>query len=267
MKAILELYRQQLSTSIAAMVQYRGALAIWLIGGILEPLVMLVVWRTVAASGGGVVGGFTASDFAAYYIVMMVANQVTYTWIMWEFDYRVRQGSLSFALLRPVHPIHADIADNLASKTLSLPVVLAAAVGLSAIFRPGFHVQAWSLLATVPALALAFLARFLLEWTLALAAFWTTRVNAINQLYFIVSLFLAGQIAPLELMPGPVRVVAATLPFRWIIAFPTELAMGRLTPRDAVEGLAALAGWALAALVVLRIVWRRGVRLYSAVGA
>jgi ABC-type uncharacterized transport system permease subunit len=44
MTGILGVYRQQLRTSIASMVQYRGELAIWLIGSVLEPLVMLVVW-------------------------------------------------------------------------------------------------------------------------------------------------------------------------------------------------------------------------------
>ena len=86
------------------------------------------------------------------------------------------------------------------------------------------------MLAFIPALLLAFLVRFLLEWTLALAAFWTTRVNAINQVYFVLMLFLAGQIAPLTLFPRWIQVVADILPFRWMLGFPVELVLGRLTP-------------------------------------
>ena len=56
--------------------------------------------------------------FAAYFIVLMMVNHVTFSWIMFEYDYRVRQGTLSFALLRPVHPIHADIADNVSFKLI-----------------------------------------------------------------------------------------------------------------------------------------------------
>ena len=80
-----------------------------------------------------------------------------------------------------------------------------------------------------PALLLAFLVRFLLEWTLALAAFWTTRVSAINQVYFVLMLFLAGQIAPLTLFPHWIQIVADILPFRWMLGFPVELVLGRLT--------------------------------------
>ena len=55
--------------------------------------------------------------------------------------------------------------------------------------------------AFVPAILLAFVVRFFMEWTLALAAFWTTRVSALNQMYFMAALFFSGQIAPLELLP------------------------------------------------------------------
>ncbi len=200
-----ELYVQQFKTSLASMLQYRASLVIWLIGHVLEPLIYLVVWSAVSRSSGGSVGGYGAADFAAYFIVLMLVNHVTYTWIMYEYEYRVRHGSLSLALLRPVHPLHADLADNVSSKIVTLPLILAAAVALGLLFHPAFSISPWAAAAFLPALFLAFLVRFLLEWTLALAAFWTTRVSAVNQTYFVALLFLSGQMAPLTLLPRPCR--------------------------------------------------------------
>jgi ABC-2 type transport system permease protein len=128
-------------------------------------------------------------------------------------------------------------------------------------------VAPWAAAAFVPALALAFVVRFLVEWSLALAAFWTTRVGAINQMYFVVMLFLSGQMAPLSLMPDWLQSLAAALPFRWMISFPVELLLGRLTPGEALAGLAIQAIWIAVGWGLLRIVWRAGVRRYSAVGA
>ncbi len=267
MTGLVTLYLQQFRTTLAAMLQYRAALAIWMIGHVLEPLVYLVVWSVAARSGGGSAGGYTPADFAAYFIVLMLVNHLTYTWIMYEYEYRVREGVLSFALLRPVHPIHSDIADNLTSKLISLPGVLLAAVVLALIFRPALQFSAWAVAAAVPVLALAFLLRFLLEWTLALAAFWTTRVSAFNQLYFVALLFLSGRIAPLSLLPPPVQTAAAILPFRWMVSFPVELLLGRLTPASALSGLGAQVLWLMLALGLMRLVWRAGLKQYSAVGA
>lgn len=266
MKALAELYVQQFKTTFASMVQYRASLVIWMIGHVLEPLVYLVVWSTVSNSGGSV-GDYTARGFAAYFIVLMLVNHVTFTWIMYEYEYRVREGALSFALLKPVHPIHSDIADNVSSKLITLPLMLLVAAGLAALFHPAASPALWAVAAFIPALLLAFLLRFLWEWTLAQAAFWTTRVSAINQTYFVLVLFLSGQIGPLTLFPYPIQVVAAVLPFRWMIGFPVELLLGRLTPIEALTGLAAQAAWLALSLLSVRIVWRAGVRIYSAVGA
>ena len=266
-RALLRLYAQQFKTTFASMVQYRASLFIWMIAQVLEPLVYLIVWSTVSNGSGGSVGGYTAQGFAAYYLALMLVNQVTYTWIMYEYEYRVRQGSLSFALLKPVHPIHSDISDNLSSKLVTLPILLAVAGVLALIFHPTAALNMWSVLAFIPALMLAFLVRFLLEWTLALAAFWTTRVNAINQVYFILMLFLAGQIAPLTLFPQWIQILADILPFRWMLGFPVELVLGRLTQLQALEGLAVQAAWVIVSLALVRVVWRAGVRVYSAVGA
>jgi ABC-2 type transport system permease protein len=116
-------------------------------------------------------------------------------------------------------------------------------------------------------LILAFLVRFLVEWTLAQAAFWTTRVSAINQVYFVLLLFLSGQIAPISLFPHPVQVIAYILPFRWMIGFPVELLLGRLTPLQALTGIGAQIVWLVLSLVLVRLAWRAGIRIYSAVGA
>jgi ABC-2 type transport system permease protein len=266
-KALVDLYVQQFKTTVVMMLQYRAALVIWMIGHVLEPLVYLIVWSIVSNTSGGSVGDYTTQGFAAYFIVLMLVNHVTYSWIMYTYEYRVREGGLSFMLLKPVHPIHSDIADNISAKLVTLPIMLLVAAGLAMIFKPSFTPVPWAIAAFIPALLMAFLVRFLLEWTLAQSAFWTTRTSAINQIYYVLVLFLSGQIAPITLFPYPIRMAATILPFRWMIGYPVELLLGRLTPSEALTGLAVQAVWLVLSLVLMRIMWRAGLRVYSAVGA
>ncbi len=267
MKSLIELYGQQFRTTMAIMFAYRASLLIWMIGQVLEPLVYLIVWSIVSNSNGGSVGDYSANEFAAYFILLMLVNQVTYTWIMYEFEYRVREGSLSFALLRPVHPIHSDIADNISSKLITTPFMILVAIGLAAIFHPVFSPQPWAVGLFFLVLLLSFAIRFLLEWTLALSTFWTTRVGAVNQMYFVVMLFLSGQFAPLTLLPFPVQVISYILPFRWLISFPIDLVTGRLSISEALIGVGAQIAWLVVSYILLRLVWRAGVKVYSAVGS
>ena len=264
---LLHLYRAQFKTTIAEQFAYRGALVIWVLGLILEPVIYLSVWSAVARSQGGSVDTFTAADFAAYYLIAMLVDHAAFTWIMWEMEFWIRQGNLSPLLVRPVHPIHRHIANNLTFKLLTAAVVIPVVIVLSLIFRPNFTITPLTALAFIPALILAMALRFAIEWTLATTAFWVTRVNAINQLYFVAFLFLSGYAVPLPLLPGPAQTLAQWLPFYRILGFPAEVLLGRLTPQQILVGYAAQLGWLAVAVALLNLVWARGVRQYSAVGA
>jgi ABC-2 type transport system permease protein len=266
-RALLEAYAAKFRAEIALQFAYRGALAIWLLGLLLQPIVYLVVWTTVARSQGGAVAGFSSGDFAAYFTILMVVNQLTFTWHFYEFEWRIRNGFFSPLLLRPIHPVHNDIAENLTFKLLTFTGVAPVAVFLLVAFDATLRPEPWQIVAFVPALLLAMALRFVVEWTLALAAFWLTRVSAINEAYTVLVLFLSGQVAPLELFPPVIQTMAAVLPFRWMVAFPVETLQGRLSVADVGLGLAVQVAWIAASLALLRVCWRLGVRRYSAVGA
>ena len=267
MTALGRIYGVLLKTDLAVMMQYRAAMLIYLIGGVLQPVVYLVVWLTVAEARGGTVGDFDKGELAAYYIAFMLVSHVTFDWHMFEMGWRVRSGSLSPILLQPLHPLHRDLSENVSYKLLTLSVMVPVAALLVWFFEPEFPASAWAWGAFLPALVLAFLVRFLVEWTVALLAFWITDTSGLNQAYYIAVTLLAGRMAPLSLMPEWVQNVAALLPFKWMVAFPVELLLGRLTPREAIDGFIAQGAWLVLALALLSLSWSRAVKRYSAVGA
>ena len=260
-------YRGEFGASTAVNLAYRGQVFIWVFTGAIQPLVMIVVWQTVAGPSGEV-AGHTAGRFVTYFSIMMVVEHLTFIWLMWEFEWRIREGAFSPLLLRPIHPIHKDIIDNISYKTIGLFGVLPAAVLLMIIYDGDLTgIRPINVLAFIPALIGGAVLRFTLEWTLALSAFWLTKVSALNNLYFSVQLFLGGSFAPLAVMPAAFGTVAYWAPFSWSMAFPVEVAMGTREGADVVVGYAMQAGWIVLSLLLLRLIWSRAVRRYSAVGA
>lgn len=266
-RALAVFYLTQFRVDAALQIAYRGAALIWCIGFIVQPLINIVVWKAVARSQGGTAGGMTEGQYAAYFIVVMVINQLTFSWHMWEMGWRVQSGTFSGLLMRPLHPIHGDISVNLAFKALAVIVLLPVSVAFSVIFHAEYTWKPLHLLAMVPAIALAAFLLFVLEWCIGLAAFWITKTNALFQLYNSAYFFLAGLVAPLALLPEPARITASILPFRWMLSFPVETALGRTDGRDIAIGFAMQLVWIGIALVLLRVIWARAVRHYSAVGA
>lgn len=264
--ALAAYYRRQFASSLANNLAYRGAAAIWVLTSIIQPLVFIVVWRTVA--GSGTTGGYTAAQFVAYFLVMMVVDHLTFIWHMWEFEYRIRTGSFSPLLLRPVHPIHNDVCENVSYKIVGLVGILPAAVILAFVFDADFSSTSWpAILAFLPAILLAMVLRFVVEWCVALSAFWLTKVSALNSVFFSLFTFLGGQFAPLAVLPDWMQTVAAWTPFPWALSFPVEVLLGRRTGWDLLVGYGAQLVWIGIALLVLKLMWRRATRRYSAVGA
>ena len=263
---MLRIYWVYLKTALAMQFQYRAAMAIWMINRIVEPTVFLVVWVTIA-NARGTVGSYGAADFAAYFIILMVVNQLTFTWIIFEFEWRIRSGEFSSILLKPIHPIHSDIADNLGYKVLTLVILVPAALLLTLLFEPAFEPRLVSLGLAAVSLVIAYFLRMFVDWGFALSGFWTTRTSALNQIYFLVMLFCSGRLAPLELLPHWLERVSWYLPFRWTGYFTVELALNRLNPAEVAAGFRMQALWLVLGLLLMQTVWRLGVRKYTAVGS
>lgn len=270
---ILDLYRAQLKIGMSLMLQYRFAVLIWGIWGFVGPLISLAVWSAATQARGGAVvnaangASFGRADFAAYFLVFMIFSHITMSWDAFEFAFRIRSGGLSPHLLKPVHPIHGDAARNIAFKLVTSSMLLPAWVLLLILLRPTPPQSLGSLLLSVPALLLAAVMRYIWQYALATTAFWTTRVEAMNQLYFTTDAFLSGRIAPLALLPGVLGAAAYYSPFWAMGAFPVELALGRLAPDRILLGFGLQIVWLIAAVAVLRGLWAAGIRQYSAVGA
>ena len=264
-RALLQFYRGQFAAALGFNLAYRGMVALWVLGAIMQPLVLIVVWQTVSE---GRDTGMTAGQYAAYFMVSMVVSHMTFIWHMWEFGWRIRSGYFSPLLLRPVHPIHHDICENLSYKLVGLAGIIPAAVLMALVFGADFSgTSGRSLIAFVPALLLAMALRFIVEWCLALAAFWMTKVASLNQLFDTFFLFLGGQFAPISVMPDWIQTLSFALPFRWSIYFPIQVALGDITGRDLWIGYGMQLLWIGLAVGMLQLMWKRAVANYSAVGA
>src|SRR4030066_434671 len=110
MKHMLDYYLTTIKIAIQTQFQYRVMQYFYMIGMIAEPVIYLVVWSTVARAQGGEVNGYTPGAFAAYYIVWTPVRNINIVFTPYGWEWRIQRGLLSGELLRPIHPLHGDIA-------------------------------------------------------------------------------------------------------------------------------------------------------------
>ena len=246
--------------------QYRASAYFLLIGFLVDPVVYLVVWTTVAEAQGGSVAGYTSDAFAAYFIVWTLVRAMNLALTPYVWDWRVQRGRLSDFLLRPIHPIHRDIAWFAGSKLVWIVMWLPIAFVLFLTFRPSVSPSAWQVVGFSIAIWGGFVVRFLVLYVLGLLSFWTTRASAVFEIVVAGELVLSGRLVPLALMPDWVQRVADFLPFQWTFQFPIETLIGRLDDGAIAAGLGMQVVWAAALGFMATQVWKRAIRRYTAVG-
>ena len=110
LRSLVDFYVTTMRTSIQQGFQYRAAHYMYMLGMVAEPVIYLVVWSTIAEQSGGSVNGLTPGYFAAYYIVWTLVRNMNIVFTPYGWEWRIREGELSGQLLRPLHPIHHDLA-------------------------------------------------------------------------------------------------------------------------------------------------------------
>lgn len=263
---MVDLYVATMKLSVLQGFQYRVANYLYMIGMLAEPVIYLVVWSTIAREQGGAVDGLTPGDFAAYYIVWTLVRQMNIVFTPYGWEWRIREGQLAGQLLRPIHPIHYDLAGIAGWKLVVIVLWLPIAAALTLVFRPTLHPGAADIAVFALAIWGAYLVRTMILWALGLISFWTTRVSAIFETYFVIELLLSGRLVPLQLMPHWVQTVATYLPFKYTFGFPIEALVGNLSTAEHLTGLGMQVLWTGAGLLLVQVVWRRGVQRFTSVG-
>jgi len=263
LRAAARAYPALLRAGFASAVAYRAEFLIWMFSTNM-PLIMLALWAAVARSGP--VGAYTQDGFAAYYLCTLLVRLLTGSWVVWELTMEIRQGVLAMRLLRPLHPLIAYSAENLAAVPLrgivAIPVL--SILLWAARSQLGHDPLLWLLLP--PALFGAWLLTFLVMALIGTLALYVESAASLFEAWLGISAVLSGYLIPLDLFPQAVQRVALALPFRFLLSFPVELMLGKHPPAHALLLLGAQWVYVAAALVATNLVWRAGLRRYSAYG-
>lgn len=246
--------------------QYRGAAFISVLGFLIEPIVYLVVWRTVAEASGPI-NGYGVAQFTSYYIVWTLVRVFNLALAPGAWDWWVRSGRVSNDLLHPVDLYHRRLAGFAGAKIVWIALWVPVAIFLGLLFRPELSPSLLEIGAFFVAAWVGYVIRFSILWALGLVSFWTTRAQALVEIVVAMELLLSGRLVPMAVMPGWVQTISEMLPFKWTFQFPIEVLIGQLTIGEIWAGLATQLGWVGVTGGAILLIWRRAIRRYTAVGS
>ena len=245
-------------------VAYRAEMFIWVLATTM-PLVMLALWSTVAREAP--IGRYGEEQFTAYFLATFVVRQLTGSWVFYDMNFAIRNGTLAMRLLRPVHPLWAYAAEALAAMPLRLVVSLPVAViALAVVGARGMTHDPvlWGL--WVASVTGSWLITLLVNLMIGCASFYIESSLKLMDAWLVFFFILSGYIIPIDLFPHSLRALVEWLPFRFQIGFPVEVMTGAHGRSAALALLGAQWLWVAAGLGATALMWRGGLRRFAAYG-
>jgi ABC-2 type transport system permease protein len=231
---------------------------------------ILFVWKTIYAGKevGGEVAGYALSEMISYYLVVTLVDMFTaVTEDDWQIASDIREGRISQFLVKPIDYLTYRLFLFFSGRTIYticalLPVSLFIFYLRKHFILPDAAALGWFILAV----GMTALLQFLISYTMALLAFWVLEVATLIFILFAFEYVAGGHMFPLDILPPAIQTALQFTPFPYLLYFPVSIYLGRTEGPEMVVGLCIQAAWVVAAYLLARFVWSRGIRKYGAYG-
>lgn len=248
-------------------VTYRLNFVMWRVRTVLQVLTLYFLWLSIMP-GQGAFLGYTKYSMLTYILGTSIFSSIILSTRSHEIGEQINRGDLSNFLVRPINYFFYWFARDLGDKAMNILFATFELTILFFILRPPLLIQAdfivlvFTLISVVSALILYFLFNVLLGFL----GFWSPETWAPRFIFMIAISFFAGGLFPLDILPKGIFSVFQLLPFSYLLYFPLKLYLGKLSFFEISAGIFISIFWILALYFLAKLIWMRGLRLYTAQG-
>src|ERR1700687_4229542 len=270
----LRKYYRIFRASLIERMVYRADFFINTILRFLPMLTTILLWSAVFAGPddnpeGKELKGFTYHQMIAYLLLVHISRMFSsMPELANSIAHDIRDGSLKKYLVQPLDLIGYLVSYRVAHKAAYITMSSLPYAGLFFLCRGFFDTfpDGVTLAAYAASLLLGFVIGFFFEATLGMVGFWFLEVSSLLWVVNTLNFFVSGQMFPLELLGEPWASVLRALPFQYMAYFPAAVFLGKIHGMELVQGLLLALFWAVAFVVMARMLYRIGLRRYSAFG-
>lgn len=252
-------------SGMQTMIAYRGQVALWFIGGVINAVLMgLLWWAIYTFSPDPVIGGYTFPQMLMYVLLTSIVGEVTYAETMGTITDDVHYGLIGMRLMKPIN-YRAQLAftsfGTFVSKFIIIGVPMILVGTLVAVF--GFNLTGitwYNILLFIPACVLALLMEDAIQFLFGQLAFRTHAMFGVHSMANIITQFLSGGIVPLALFPIWAQNILYYTPFPTLYSMPVRLFLGQLSWVELGISVAISVAWIIVLNVLGQLMYKTSVR-------
>jgi ABC-2 type transport system permease protein len=264
-------YAHVVSLGIQNTLVYRANFLFRAAFGLVPLTATLFRWEAIDSGrpAGSAIGAYTLAQMVSYYLLVTVIDAITaVAEDDWQIAADIKDGAVSQFLLKPLDYLTYRLCLYLSGRVVYTSVALIP-VALFLCFQRGHLVgpsDPWSWVLVPLSVFLAGLLQFLIAYTVALLSFWVLDVSTFIFIQFAFEYLASGHLFPLDILPDTLHRLLLWSPYPYLLHFPAGVYLGRIRGDDLWRGFCLQAAWVVAAFLIARFTWSRGLRQYTAVG-
>ena len=239
------------------------------------PLVTLIfLWYAVyqaRKAGGGdlTIRGMTFQDMITYNALMYVARGFSSVpGTTSDISKDIKDGLLNRYLIKPINYLWYQVMYRLAHKLVFWYVALFTFPPIFFLMRHYFShtptLLEWGTF--VVSLFTAFSIGMLFCSIIGMLAFWFLEISTFLFVIMMIEFFLSGQMIPLNILPASMQPFLTLSPFGYEGYWPCMVLMGKVPQAQLPQLLGIGFLWVGVFYLISRVVWKMGLKRYSAVG-
>jgi ABC-2 type transport system permease protein len=272
-RSALRKYVNILRISLIERMVYRADFMLSTFLRFLPMLTTILLWHAIYAGAqkaeAGEIAGYQYREMIAYLLLVNISRMFSsMPGLAVGIAHDIRDGSIKKYLLQPIDLVAYLVSYRVAHKiayiaTTALPYAIL--FFLCRDFFDGLP-DPVTFLGYLAALLLSFLLGFFFEAAIGMIGFWFLEVSSFLYVINTFNFFVSGHMFPLDLLPPFWAGLLKALPFQYLAYFPAAVFLGKIQGAELAYGLLIELAWVGVFLVLARVLYRLGLRHYSAFG-
>ena len=226
--------------------------------------VSVLLWVAVARHSEFI----KVKEVVSYYFVILIVKNITMTNSIIRFSDDIRLGELNKYLLKPYnycfYNLMADLPERIVFIVMNfIPLILIYTFLHNYI---NLDLSLIKIFFFIIFLILGYLINFFIDFLIGLYSFYFSKVSSLYTSIKVLRNLSAGNIFPLLMLPAKIFLTLQFLPFMYTSYVPTMLLLERTSFDLTLKNLFISITWLSILCLFSTILWKRGMKRYSAYG-
>lgn len=265
----MDAYKQVFKLGLMKAFQYRANFYFGLTSIFFPLLIQIFLWKGMYASAPErMLYGYTFPQMIMYACFACLLAKIISPAFAYEINEDIKNGGLAKYIVRPVNYKLYRFFEFLGEKT---SLILFSVLILLIIYITGGYFVYRSInmirfIIFLPVVCLALVLNFSIFYAVSGLGFWMRESSGVLFIITLVGNIISGGIFPLDIFPHFLQTIFKTLPFSYTNYFSVSILCGTARPGQILNGIILQLFWIAACWGVGELIWKAGMKNYSAVG-